>query len=102
MAVVVVMLVILPVPMAVAMSVVIVATPMAVVVISVVFVLAVVIAVVVVVLFVEFISMELMFPTAMSAPVGTFAAPRERTHVSEPRIVVVVDVSMKALRPAEP
>jgi hypothetical protein len=102
MAVVVVMLVIFPVPMTVAMPVVLVATPMAIVVISMVFVLAVVIAVVVVVLFTEFISMEIRFPTAMSAPVGTFAASRERPSVSESRIVVVVDLTMKALRPAEP
>lgn len=48
------------------------------------------------------IPVPLMFPATMSAPVGMLAAPGERTAVSEMRIVVMVDVAMKAHRAAEP
>jgi hypothetical protein len=71
-------------------------------VVAMILVLSVVIAVVMVVLFVEFVPMKSMFPAAVSAPVRTLAASRERSPIAEARIVVVIDISVKTLRPAEP
>ena len=66
------------------------------------FVFAVVIAVVVPVLLVELISVELLFPSVVMAPVCMFAARRERAVISIMRVEVMVDISMKACRSAEP
>src|ERR1700722_8376864 len=66
------------------------------------FVLAVMVAVVMVLLGVKLIAMELMFPAGMPAPVGVFASNRECAPISEARIIVVVDVSVKANGTAEP
>jgi hypothetical protein len=71
-------------------------------VIAVVLVLAVVVSVIVADLVVILISVPLMFPAAVSAPVGTLAAPRKRSAVSKVRIVVVVDVAAKAKGTAVP
>ena len=97
MIVVIVAMIIVAVPMPI-----IVPVSMRVAVIPMVFVLAVVIAVVVMAFFVEFIAVELVFPTAVPAPIGTLAATRKRSAVSEMRIVVMVDVAVKTFRPAEP
>jgi hypothetical protein len=70
--------------------------------IAVVFVLAIVVAVIVPDLVVVFVSMELTFPTAVSAPVGMFASSGEWAAVSEMRVVVVVDVPTKADGATEP
>lgn len=67
-----------------------------------VFVLAVVVAVVVAVLFAEFMPVELLFPAAMAAPVGVFAANGERAVVAVARIEVTIDVAMEADWAAEP
>ena len=71
-------------------------------VVAVILVLAVMVAIVVVAFFAEFVAVEFMLPPTVSAPVGTLAANRERTVIAEPRIVVGVDVTVKALGPAEP
>ena len=86
----------------IAASVVVVPVSMPVAVIAVVLVLAIVVSVIVPDLVVILISVPLMFPAAMSAPVGTLAAAGKRAPVSEVRIVVVVDVAMKAHGSAEP
>lgn len=71
-------------------------------VIAVVLVMAIVVPVIVPDFVVILISMPLMFPAAVSAPVGMLAARGEGTAVSEMRIVVMVDVAMKSHRAAEP
>ena len=87
--------------MAVAMiAVVAFAVPVAVVVV--VLVLAVVVSVIVPDLAVVLISVPLMFPAAVPAPVGTVAALREWAAVSVMRIEVMVDVATKAHWAAEP
>jgi hypothetical protein len=83
-------------------TVVIVRVAVAIAVIAVVLVLAVVVSVIVADLVVILISVPLMFPAAVSAPVGTLAAPRKRSAVSKVRIVVVVDVAAKANGTAVP
>lgn len=70
--------------------------------VAVVLVLAIVVPVIVVDLVVILISVPLMFPAAMSSPVGMLAAPGERTAVSEMWIVIMVDIATKAHRAAVP
>src|ERR1700722_8530492 len=70
--------------------------------VAMVFVLPIVIPVVVVVFLMEFVSVKLVFPAAVSAPVGMFAATRKRSPISVMRIVVMVDVAVEAFRPAKP
>jgi len=86
----------------IAASVVVVPVSMPVTVIAMVLVLAIVVSVIVPDLIVILISVPLMFPATVSAPVGTLAAARKRAAVSEVRIVVVVDVAMKADGTPEP
>ncbi len=66
------------------------------------FVFAVVIAVVVVVLFVELVAVELLLPAVMVIPIGMFAADGIRTVISEPWIVMGINVSVKAHGTMEP
>jgi hypothetical protein len=80
----------------------IVAVSMAIVMVIVVFVLAVVIAVVVVILLVEFVAMKLLLPATMAIPVSMFAARGIGTVISEPRVVIRINVSVKAYRTTKP
>jgi hypothetical protein len=83
-------------------TVVIVRVAVAIAVIAVVLVLAVMVSVIVPDLIVILISVPLMFPATVSAPVGTLAATGKRAAVSEMRIIVVVDVAMETNGTAEP
>jgi hypothetical protein len=100
MAVIVVVLV-MAIPVSVAMCI-IVAVSVAIAMVVVIFVLTVVIAVVVMVFFAKLVAVKVMLPAAVSAPVGMFASTRKWTPVSKARVVVAIDVSPEALRPAEP
>jgi hypothetical protein len=93
--------------MVVTVSVIVMAAAMIIVVVAlavvvVVFVLAVVVAIVVPNFVVVLISAKLMFPAAMTSPVGVFAAGRVRPTIAEMRIVVMVDVAMKTNWATEP
>jgi hypothetical protein len=70
--------------------------------VAMVLVLAVVVPVIVPNFVVILISVPLMFPPAVSAPVSMLAAHGEWPAVSEVRIVIVVDIPMKAHRATEP